>query len=69
MPTVKKFCTYKFHYKGTKVFNLQMKKPNTLIEINEEIHKYHTINFSYSHASKKITKAQAVALLAIMGEQ
>ena len=62
------FCTRDPHHEGAEVFSSQKRKPDTSIEADEKTHKPNTINFSWPHSVKKVTKARIATLPTIVEE-
>ena len=68
MPGVDDFCTQNPHHEGVKVFGSQKRKPDIPIGANNETHRLDTINFSWPHPLKRVTKARAATLPTIVDE-
>ena len=62
------FCTQDPHHEGTEVFGSQKRKLDIPIGANDESHRPDTINFSWPHPLKKVTRARVATLPTIVEE-
>ena len=68
MPEADEFCTCNPHHEGAKVFGSQKRKPYTSIGVHEDSHRPDTINFSWPHPPKRVTRSHAITLPTIVEE-
>ena len=68
MPGANDFCTRDPHHDETEVFGFQKQKRNILIGVDDETHRPDTINFSWPHLVKRVTRARAAILPIIIEE-
>ena len=68
MRGVDDFCTRDPHHEGAEVFGSQKRKPDTPIGADDKTHRLDTINFSWPHPLKRITRARAATLPTIVEE-
>ena len=68
MPKANDFCTRDPYHDGAEVFGSQKQKPNIAIGVDEKTYRLDTINFSWPHPMKRITRARAATLPTIVKE-
>ena len=68
MPGANEFCTRDSHHEGAEVFGSQKRKPHTPIEADDKTHRRDTINFSWPHPLKRVTRACVAILPTIVKE-
>ena len=66
MPGADEFCTRDPHHEGAEVFGSQKWKPYTSIGAKEDSHRLDTVNFSWPHPPKRITRSHASTLPTIV---
>ena len=68
MPRANDFRTEDPHHEGAEIFGSHKRKPDTPIRTNDETHRPDTINFSWPHLLKRVTRARAATLPTIVEE-
>ena len=68
MPKADEFCTCDPHHEGAKVFGSQKREPDTPIGVHEDSHRLDTINFTWPHPPKWVTRSHATTLPTIIEE-
>ena len=68
MPRIDEFCTYDSYHEGAEVYGFQKWKPDIPIGADEDSHRPNTVNFSWPHPPKQVTRSHATTLLTIVEE-